>query len=31
VIELAIARNDTSQQLARVAREIRKMRGSKNT
>ena len=29
VIELKIARNDVSQQLARIAAEVRKMRGSK--
>jgi indolepyruvate decarboxylase len=31
VIELKIPRNDVSQQLARIAAEVRKMRGSKNT
>ena len=31
VIELKIPRNDVSEQLARIAREVRKMRGSKNS
>jgi TPP-dependent 2-oxoacid decarboxylase len=31
VIELKIPRNDVSQQLARIATEVRKMRGNKNT
>jgi TPP-dependent 2-oxoacid decarboxylase len=31
VIELKIARNDVSQQLARIAAEVRKMRGSKKS
>jgi indolepyruvate decarboxylase len=31
VIELKIPRNDVSQQLARIAAEVRKMRGSKKT
>ena len=31
VIELKIPPNDTSRQLARIAREVRKMRGSKNS
>jgi indolepyruvate decarboxylase len=31
VIELKIPRNETSRQLARVASEVRKMRGSKNS
>jgi indolepyruvate decarboxylase len=30
VIEIRIPRNDASRQLARIAREVRKMRGSKN-
>jgi hypothetical protein len=30
VIELKIARNDVSQQLARIAAEVRKMRGAKS-
>jgi len=30
VIELKIPRDDVSQQLARIAAEVRKMRGSKN-
>jgi TPP-dependent 2-oxoacid decarboxylase len=31
VIELKIPRDDVSQQLARIAAEVRKMRGSKNS
>ncbi len=31
VIELKIPRSDVSDQLARIAAEVRKMRGSKNT
>jgi hypothetical protein len=30
VIELNIPRNDVSQQLARIAAEVRKVRGSRN-